>query len=39
LKYGIETENAIMEVQFLRCIINDILSTEEYTQIRQVIPQ
>lgn len=31
MKFNKETENQIMEVNFVRCIINDILSTEEYT--------
>ncbi|HSW94069.1 MAG TPA: hypothetical protein VLJ15_06940 [Gammaproteobacteria bacterium] len=31
LKCDAEMENAVMEANFLRCLINDILSTEEYT--------
>lgn len=31
LKCSFEMENAIMEMKFLSCIINDILNTEEYT--------
>ena len=31
IKCDSETENTIMEALFVRCVINDILSTEEYT--------
>jgi hypothetical protein len=31
LKCDHEMENRMMEMQFVRCVINDILSTEEYT--------
>ncbi len=31
MKYTTEKENAIMEASFIRCVINDILSTKEYT--------
>lgn len=31
LKYNQETEDAVLEAHFLRCIINDILTTENYT--------
>jgi hypothetical protein len=31
IKCDAEMENAIMEAKFVRCVINDILSTEEYT--------
>ena len=31
IKCNAEMENAIMEANFVRCVINDILSTEEYT--------
>lgn len=30
MKFNIEKENTMLEVKFIRCIINDILSTEEY---------
>lgn len=30
MKFNLEKENAMLEVKFIRCIINDILSTEEY---------
>jgi len=31
MKCSAEMENAMMEASFVRCVINDILSTEEYT--------
>lgn len=31
IKCHSEMENMLMEAQFVRCVINDILSTEEYT--------
>ncbi|HEX4044574.1 MAG TPA: hypothetical protein VHZ76_02790 [Gammaproteobacteria bacterium] len=31
LKFDIKKENAVIEANFIRCVINDILSTEEYT--------
>lgn len=31
IKCHSEMENTLMEAQFVRCVINDILSTEEYT--------
>jgi hypothetical protein len=31
LKYNQEAEDAVLEAHFLRCIINDILTTESYT--------
>ena len=31
MKCSAEMENAIMEAHFVRCVINDILSTNEYT--------
>jgi hypothetical protein len=31
IKCNAEMENAIMESMFVRCVINDILSSEEYT--------
>ena len=31
MKCNTETENMMMEARFVRCVINDILSTEEYT--------
>jgi hypothetical protein len=31
VKCTVEVENAIVEANFVRCVINDILSTEEYT--------
>lgn len=31
MKYDLVMENVMMEVKFVRCVINDILSTEEYT--------
>lgn len=31
MKCDAEAENAVMEEKFVRCVINDILSTEEYT--------
>jgi len=31
MKCNAEMENAIMETKFVRCVINDILSAEEYT--------
>ena len=31
IKCDAEMESAIMEAKFVRCVINDILSTEEYT--------
>ena len=31
MKINIETENAVMEINYVRCIINDILATEEYS--------
>lgn len=30
MKFTIEKENAMLEIKFIRCIINDIISTEEY---------
>lgn len=30
MKFNIEKENIMLEIKFIRCIINDILSTEEY---------
>src|ERR1700733_7147349 len=30
MKFNIEKENTMIEANFIRCIINDILSTEEY---------
>jgi len=30
MKFNLEKENAMLESKFIRCIINDILSTEEY---------
>jgi len=31
IKCTVEVEDAMMEARFARCVINDILSTEEYT--------
>ncbi len=31
MKYNAEMENVMIEATFVRCVINDILSTEEYT--------
>src|SRR6188768_1913567 len=31
LKFNIEMEDTVIEANFLRCIINDILSSETYT--------
>lgn len=31
IKYTTETENAVLEIKFIRCIVNDILSTEDYS--------
>lgn len=31
MKFNIEKENIMLEIKFIRCIINDILSTEEYS--------
>ena len=30
MKFNPEKENTMLEIKFIRCIINDILSTEEY---------
>lgn len=30
MKFNLEKENTMLEIKFIRCIINDILSTEEY---------
>lgn len=30
MKFNIEKENTMIETNFIRCIINDIISTEEY---------
>lgn len=30
MKFNSEKENIMLEIKFIRCIINDILSTEEY---------
>lgn len=30
MKFNIKKENIMLEIKFIRCIINDILSTEEY---------
>jgi hypothetical protein len=31
MKFNLEKENTMLEIKFIRCILNDILSTEEYT--------
>ncbi|HVX00513.1 MAG TPA: hypothetical protein VHA52_08780, partial [Candidatus Babeliaceae bacterium] len=31
MKFNIEMENAMLEENFIRCVINDIISTEEYS--------
>jgi len=31
MKFNTEKESAVIEASFIRCIINDIISTEEYT--------
>ncbi|EKD75381.1 MAG: hypothetical protein ACD_44C00148G0006 [uncultured bacterium] len=31
MKFNIEMENTVMETNYVRCIINDILATEEYS--------
>lgn len=31
MKFNAEMENAMMEAYYVRCVINDILSTEEYS--------
>ena len=31
MKFNIEKEDAMIEANFIRCVINDILSTENYT--------
>lgn len=30
-KFNVELENIVMEVNFIRCLINDILNSEAYT--------
>lgn len=30
MKFNLEKEKTMLEIKFIRCIINDILSTEEY---------
>src|SRR5579883_3193368 len=31
MKFDLEMEDAMLEASFMRCIVNDILSTENYT--------
>lgn len=33
MKFNEDTENMMIEAEFLRCVINDILSTEEYSPL------